>query len=85
MVSTVLEQPHGLSDGDCVRFAELQGAPALCEEGRLFSVQVTGRHSLVLAHTNPNPNPNPNPKAKPQPQPQPKPGDEPPQLRARAH
>ena len=61
VVSTVLEQPHGLSDGDCVRFAELQGAPALCEEGRLFSVQVTGRHSLVLAHTNPNPNPNPNP------------------------
>ena len=45
VVSTVLEQPHGLSDGDCVRFAELQGAPALCEEGRLFSVQVTGRHS----------------------------------------
>ena len=81
VVSTVLEQPHGLSDGDCVRFAELQGAPALCEEGRLFSVQVTGRHSLVLAHTNPNPNP----KAKPQPKPKPKPGDEPPQLRARAH
>ena len=81
VVSTVLEQPHGLSDGDCVRFAELQGAPALCEDGRLFSVQVTGRQSLVLAHTNLNPNP----KAKPQPKPKPKPGDEPPQLCARRH
>ena len=49
VVSTVLEQPHGLSDGDCVRFAELQGAPALCEEGRVFSVQVTSRHSFVLS------------------------------------
>ena len=49
VVTTVPEQPHGLSDGDCVRFAELRGAPALCEEGRIFSVQVTSRHRFVLS------------------------------------
>ena len=47
-VRTVAEQPHGLSEGDCVKLTELQdGAP--CEPGRVFSVSVVDRHTLRLA------------------------------------
>jgi len=50
-VTTVAEQPHGLSDGDTVRFAEAEGVPALCAEGATFTVRVIGRHTLRLVGT----------------------------------
>ena len=50
-VTTVAEQPHGLSDGDTVRFAEVEGMPGLCAEGATFTVRVMGRHTLRLVGT----------------------------------
>ena len=50
-VSCVPEQPHGLVDGDTVRFEEVEGMDALCAEGKTFIVGVKSRHALLLGDT----------------------------------
>ena len=47
----VPEQPHGLVDGDTVRFEEVEGMDALCAEGKTFIVGVKSRHALLLGDT----------------------------------
>ena len=49
--SCVLEQPHGLEDGDVVRLEEVEGMPTLSEEGRTFAVTVKSRHVVSLGDT----------------------------------
>jgi len=46
----VEEQPHGLQDGDLVRFEDVDGMAPLCD-GRTFSVRVTGRHRVRIGDT----------------------------------
>ena len=50
-VVTVPEQPHGLQDGDVVRFEDVDGMEALCEAGRAFAVRVVDRHTLRIGDT----------------------------------
>ncbi|EOD15040.1 hypothetical protein EMIHUDRAFT_459406 [Emiliania huxleyi CCMP1516] len=51
VATTVQEQPHGLQDGDVVRFEGVRGMEALCAEGRTFAVRATGRHTLSVGDT----------------------------------
>ena len=49
--SCVAEQPHGLEDGDTVRFEEVDGMDPLCADGRTFTVNVKSRHVLSIGDT----------------------------------
>ena len=49
--ATVSEQPHGLEDGDTVRFEEVDGMAPLCADDRTFTVRVTSRHGLQIGDT----------------------------------
>ena len=50
-VSCVPEQPHGLEEGDVVRFEEVEGMAGLCEEGKTFTVSVQSRHIVTIGDT----------------------------------
>ena len=50
-VSCVPEQPHGLEDGDTVRFEEVDGMEPLCAEGKTFQVTVRSRHVVTIGDT----------------------------------
>jgi len=51
MFTPLCSQPHGLQTGDVVKLEGVGGMASLCEEGRVFTVKVTGRHTLSLGDT----------------------------------
>jgi ubiquitin-activating enzyme E1 len=51
VLSSVPEQPHGLSDGDALRLEGVGGMEGLCEEGRTFTARVLSRHTVAIGDT----------------------------------